>query len=85
MLADGQVMLLVVPAICRYDETIRRFDGAVAKLKQSVSEELDDGSTFRSLVRSDSADGDPQFWMRRGNARLVGEADLTLSHRAQRA
>jgi hypothetical protein len=62
MLADGQVMLLVLSQSAVTDETNHMIDAAVAKLVQSVSEEPDDRSTIRSLIRSDAADGDPQFW-----------------------
>jgi hypothetical protein len=62
MLADGQVMLLVVSQSAVTDETNHVIDSAVAKLMQSVSDEPDDGSVIRSLVRSDTPDGDPQFW-----------------------
>lgn len=61
MLSDGQVLLLVVTQSRITDETDQQIDEAVANLMRSVSEKFDRGN-LRSLVRSDSADGEPQFW-----------------------
>jgi len=61
-LADGQVALLVVSQSVVTDDTNRKIDDALAELVQSVTEDLDEGSVYRSLVWSDGEDGDRQAW-----------------------
>ncbi|WP_431240433.1 hypothetical protein ACQ86B_13670 [Mycolicibacterium aichiense] len=61
-LADGQVALIIVSQDDVAEETNLVVDQAVADLLQLVTDPLDEGDTYRSLVWRDGADGDRQVW-----------------------